>query len=190
MKIDICSQHLKVVTVIYGPVIWPLSWLISNKPQVRRACNPLNYPGVFTRKNKVRIHSQCWLMRLNCVIVLQFFLFKLTILVSMTRLNITKLHSDALITFWMLWNEGSLIKLVLVALSGFWSVFPTWQVADVVVFSVPPGRHHYRIIWRMCHIMGKLSDDIAAACKSLVVLCDLSWWPRKEYCNHICCLAK
>lgn len=94
------------------------------------------------------------------------------------------------ITFWTFWNIGSLIKLVSVALSGFWSVFPTWQVADVVVFSVPPGRHHYRIIWRMCHIMGKLPDDIAAACKSLVVLRDLSWWPRKEYCHHICCLAK
>lgn len=66
------------------------------------------------------------------------------------------------------------IKQVLVALSGFWSVFPTWQVADVVVFSVPPERHHYRIIWRMRHIMGKLPDDIVAACKSLVVLCDLS----------------
>ncbi|XDV32489.1 hypothetical protein PO909_003284 [Leuciscus waleckii] len=37
-----------------------------------------------------------------------------------------------------------------------------------------PGRHHYGIIWRMRHIMGKLPDDIAAACKSLVVLCDLS----------------
>lgn len=64
-------------------------------------------------------------------------------------------------------------ELVLVALSGFWSVFPTWQVADVVVFSVPPGRHHYHIIWRVCLIMGKLPDDIAVACKHLVVLSDL-----------------
>jgi len=31
--------------------------------------------------------------------------------------------------------------------------------------------------------MGKLPDDIAAGYKSLVVLCDLSWWPPQEYCH-------
>lgn len=140
------------MTVSSGAVIWPLSWLISNKPQIRGACNPLNYPGIFTSKDKVRIHSQCWPTRLNRVIVLQFFLhwaLKLTIHRQL------KLHSHALITSWMFQNVVSLIKLVLVALSGFWSVFPTWQVADVVVFSVPPGRHHYHIIWRVCLIMGE-----------------------------------
>lgn len=67
---------------------------------------------------------------------------------------------------------------------------PCFQVADVVVFSVPPGKHHYRIIRRMCHIMGKLPHDIAAACKSLVVFYDLSWWPRKGILQPYAALQK